>query len=449
MLSHYDVLVAGCGCAGFCAAVEAARCGKRVILIEKNDMPGGILTVGGNNDIAQFFSEGVQLIAGIGWEFCRRLEAVGGAVIPDMQAKDKPHPYYGVHVNIPLAAATMDEMLLDAGVEINYGQVLCAAQTAETPTGKRISSVLVTSKNGLREIRASVYIDCTGDGDLSVFAGANYECGEETDGTTALQPGTVRYYPSVRACDDATAARAGEALRRAMNDGILSPADMNAPDLRAVLSARGCNFNHISDTYSDDCDSRTAADIAGRQCVKRIIGVLRDAGVTDVIETVAPETALRETRRIVCDTKITAEDYVSARTYPDGVCHSYYLIDLHLSGKWSIRQQKLEKGKKPSIPLSAMTVSGIDNLLVAGRCAWGDRLANSAYRVKASCMAMGQACGAAAALASETTGNHCGNTRSIDIARLRALLAQHGCIVPPTAEDAPSEDTVKVSEFHQ
>ena len=127
MKNRYDVIVAGCGSAGFTAAVQAGRLGKRVLLVEKNGMPGGILTVGGNNDIAQFYAHQKQIIAGIGWEYVKRLEAEGGAVIPDMSRTGVPHWYYGVHVNIPLAAAMMDEMLLEAGVDICYEQFVCAA----------------------------------------------------------------------------------------------------------------------------------------------------------------------------------------------------------------------------------------------------------------------------------------------------------------------------------
>ncbi|MDF2611157.1 MAG: dependent oxidoreductase [Lachnospiraceae bacterium] len=50
----YDVIVCGCGSAGFCAAVQAARAGMKTAIIEKHGMPGGILTVMGNNYISQF-----------------------------------------------------------------------------------------------------------------------------------------------------------------------------------------------------------------------------------------------------------------------------------------------------------------------------------------------------------------------------------------------------------
>ena len=154
MQKKYDIIVAGCGCAGFAAAVQAGRLGKNVLIIEKNGMPGGIMTVGGNNDVAQFYAHQNQIIAGIGWEFVNLLKEEGGAVIPDMHKTGVPHWYYGVHVNIPLAAAKMDEMLLDAGVDICYEQFICAANVESDRDGKKIRSILVTSKSGLVEIGA-------------------------------------------------------------------------------------------------------------------------------------------------------------------------------------------------------------------------------------------------------------------------------------------------------
>ena len=147
MQKKYDIIVAGCGCAGFAAAVQAGRLGKNVLIIEKNGMPGGIMTVGGNNDVAQFYAHQNQIIAGIGWEFVNLLKEEGGAVIPDMHKTGVPHWYYGVHVNIPLAAAKMDEMLLDARVDICYEQFICAANVESDRDGKKISSSRDLSKS--------------------------------------------------------------------------------------------------------------------------------------------------------------------------------------------------------------------------------------------------------------------------------------------------------------
>lgn len=92
-MDHYDVIVCGAGSAGFCAAAASARMGMKTALIEKYNMPGGILTVFGNNAIDQFnnpyIREKKMIIAGIGWEFVKRLEREGYARIPDMNAERK------------------------------------------------------------------------------------------------------------------------------------------------------------------------------------------------------------------------------------------------------------------------------------------------------------------------------------------------------------------------
>ncbi|MBQ8510542.1 MAG: FAD-dependent oxidoreductase [Clostridia bacterium] len=428
MQKHYDIIVAGGGCAGFTAAVQAGRLGKRVLLVEKNGMPGGILTVGGNNEIAQFWAHQKQLIAGIGWEFCKRLEAIGGAEIPDMTQVYPKHWMYGIHVNIPLAAYMMDEMLLEAGVNLCYEQTLCAVQTEADGDRNRIAGVTITSKSGLIDLTADTYIDCTGDGDLSVFAGAQYECGTPDEEGLSLQPGSVRYFLNGSKVSDEENKRIHAVLNAAIADGSLKAPDTKRASYNQLIYCKGNNINHISRFNGADSEEKTAANIEGRRCAARIFQALRRAGITPDMEMICPETAARETRRILCDGYITAEDYVAARVYPDGICHSYYPIDLHRDGMGGIQQIFLNNGETPSIPLSAMTVKGISNLYAAGRCASGDRLANSAYRVKASCMAMGQVCGAAASLAVDENS---GRTRGIDFGKLRQILEENGAILPP------------------
>ena len=426
MQNKYDIVVAGCGSAGFTAAVQAGRLGKKVLLVEKYGMPGGIMTVGGNNDVAQFYAHNKQIISGIGWEFVKLLEKEGGAHIPDMQKTGVPHWYYGVHVNIPLAAAKMDEMLLDAGVDIYYEQVVCAANVEPDGDKNRIKSILITSKAGLVEIFADTFIDCTGDGDLSVFAGADFECGEPDEKGLSLQPGTIRAYLTGEISDD-TAKIVDTSLKESINNGELLEPDTKRIGVKQLLRSRYNNINHISRFNGADSHEKTLADIEGRQCVKRLFLALKKAGLEPDIETIAPETAMRETRRIVCDTKITVDDYVSAARYPDQICNSFYPIDLHRDGMGGIQQVFLTDGQVPAIPLSAMIVGNLTNLFVAGRCAWGDRLANSAYRVKASCMAMGQACGAAAA---QAVDENSGRARGLDLEKLRKTLVDNGAILP-------------------
>ena len=115
-MNQYDIIVCGAGSAGFCAAVAASRQGRKVALVERYNTPGGIMTVLGNNSIDQFNNpfkkEKKMIIKGIGWEFVRRLEIDGFAVIPDQNAEYMYHWQYGVKVNPVAAAKVMDDLSL-------------------------------------------------------------------------------------------------------------------------------------------------------------------------------------------------------------------------------------------------------------------------------------------------------------------------------------------------
>ena len=90
----------------------------------------------------------------------------------------------------------------------------------------------------------------------------------------------------------------------------------------------------------------------------------------------------------------------------------------------------------PGIPYGALAARDFDNLMMAGRNASGDRRAQSAFRVQASCMAMGQAAGTAAAMAVRA-GTSVGD---VNVPALRERLAQRGAIVPELyIEDFPTE----------
>ena len=97
---EYDVVVCGAGVAGFAAAVQSARLGARTALLERYGMPGGVLTVGGNNEIGLFYRGSRQIISGIGWELVQRLKVKGWADIPEFDEK-YDHSQQNVIVNGP------------------------------------------------------------------------------------------------------------------------------------------------------------------------------------------------------------------------------------------------------------------------------------------------------------------------------------------------------------
>ena len=337
-MQNYDIIVCGAGCAGFCAAVAAARMGAKTALVEKYNTPGGILTVLGNSSIDQFnnpfIPEKKMVITGIGWEFVLRLHKEGYARIPDMNAPRRNHEQYGVKVNPVAAAKIMDDMLIESGVSLYYGQ---SVVDAETENG-RIKSILISTKTGLKRLKAKVFIDCTGDGDLGAFAGAEFVAG---NGSGVFQPGTLRFYPAVDA-----------------DDRILNYGD---------------NRNHVPINITDS-DSITKSEIASR---KMIFEQMKKG---DKIMAVAPAVAPREGRRIKGLSQMNVDDYCAGKVFEDSVCYSYWFVDIHREGQAAYIQY-ITHDKTPTIRLSAMISKDLSNLMMAGRCVSSDRETNSSLRV--------------------------------------------------------------------
>jgi hypothetical protein len=142
------------------------------------------------------------------------------------------------------------------------------------------------------------------------------------------------------------------------------------------------------------------------------------------IASMQTETGIRETYRIDALYNITHHDYVSGKIFDDAVSWSYYPIDLHNEN--GVVPKHLEDKIVATIPLRSLVPKDSRNFMVAGRCLGSDRLSNSALRVQASCMGMGQAAGAAAALACQ----HKTTPADVPIGDLGALIKQHGGIVP-------------------
>ena len=382
-MDKYNVIVCGAGSAGFCAAVAAARMGMKTALVEKYNTPGGILTVMGNNSIDQFNNPYIpdkkMVIAGIGWEFVLRLHKEGYARIPDMNAERKAHDQYSVKVNPVAAAKVMDDMLIESGVRLYYGQSVVDAETENN----RIESIVISTKTGLRRLKADLFIDCTGDGDLAAFAGAEFVAG---DGNGVFQPGTLRFYPAVDA-----------------EDRILNYGD---------------NRNHVNINITDS-DSITYAEIESR---KMIYEQMKNG---DQIMAVAPAVAPREGRRIAGLSVMSVEDYCAGTVFEDSDCYSYWVVDIHRDGKPAYIKY-ITHDRTPTIRLSAMISKDFSNLMMAGRCVSSDRETNSALRVKASCMAMGQAAATAAAIAVQSSVN----VRDISIEKLKEILDHQGAIIP-------------------
>ena|SRR5690606_17862687 len=410
-----DIVVVGGGTAGVIAAIQAGRMGKRVVLIECASQLGGTTTTGGVNFPGIFFAWGEQVIGGIGWELVKDAVDMNDDELPDFsRPHGRQHWKHQVRVNGQLYAMMAEEKCLEAGVQIRY---------YETPTRMEFDgtnwSIETIGKGIQATITANQVIDCTGNAYAAQLAG--YEVLREEE----IQPGTLNFRIAGYDLESIDTKGLQEAYLKKVEEGELVREHFRG-NIVALLRSKGDNIQHIMGADSTTSESHTLANIEGRQSLLQHLRFLRQfPGLekTKIVD-VQNETAVRETYRINGLYKITHEDYVTGRMFPDAVSYSYYPIDLH--DAHGVIPKHLEDNKVAKIPFRALIPINSSNFMVAGRCLSSDRLANSALRVQASCMGMGQVAGVATAMAqSQKT-----SPEKLDFAELSATLRSQGAIVP-------------------
>lgn len=426
MSEHYDVVVAGGGPAGWPAATQAARLGARTLLVEKNGALGGTTTVAGVALPGLFHAWGQQIIAGIGWDVVARSVAEVGGTLPDFSRWDQPHWRLQVPVVPGILAALIDEAVLHAGAELLLHAMIGRARW----DGDRWHLTLAT-KDGLHDITSGALVDATGDADVVALAG------HERRTSPRRQPGTIMFRLGGYDLADLDP----DALQRAHDDAVLRgdllPADLAHKTVHAFLRARGENATHVVGVQGGTSADRTAAEVAGRQLLRRVLRFLRTQPGLEGVHLIwcAMETGIRESWSIVGNESITLADYSGGRSWPDALSYSFYPIDVHRPDGDGIDIRPLAYGTVPTIPRGAMIPRDATRLMVAGRAISGDQEAASAYRVQASSMAMGQAAGAVTAIAVDTASH----VAQVPLAAARHALHEHGAILPGDVRVPPLE----------
>lgn len=417
MKDDVDVLVVGGGTAGTIAAIQVGRAGLRTALVESGSQLGGVTTTGGVSFPGLFHAWGKQIVAGIGWELVIKAVALDSGQLPDFSVAPERHWMHQIRINGPVYAALAEEACTRAGVQLHFYEI--PTQVLETDRGWKIETV---GKNLRRTILTKQLIDCTGGANIVGQIGFPRLREEET------QPGTLIFKLGGYDVDTLDEDVIQRQFIAAMKDGRLQHGDVSNPRARFIsyLGKGGENAQHVFGADASTSDRHTKTNIAGRQSLLRILRFVRSLPGCEnarVLKAQA-ETAVRETYRIVGEVQITHDDYTSGRHFEDAVSYSFYPIDLH--DKDGVKPQPLPEGTVATVPLRALIPKSSHNLLVAGRSVSSDRLANSALRVQASSMAMGQAAGAAAAVSVrlETT------PRDVPLSDLHDLLVLHGAVVP-------------------
>ncbi len=430
-----DVLVIGGGVAGFGAAISAARGGAKVILAEENGYLGGCATAGLVAPFMTCFDRvgEKQIIRGIFDELVRRMVAEVGAIPPEDCRKRDSHSgyFYSGHFGTTpydkeVLKRVMEEMCLEAGVELKYHYLFVRAEK----DGRRITSCIFATKGGFYQIHAKAFVDTTGDADVCYHAGAACMFSDEHG---ELQPASTFFLiDGVNA--DVVGAHMGnhslpERERRWMDKVEEAKARGEFPcgtqkvrvyeQLNGVFAVNMCQIDTPFDVT--DPDLITKAEIEGRRQAKMIVAFLKKyiPGFEHIrmIESSA-RVGVRESRRVVGEYILKHEDILEAKIFDDAVVILANNVDVHTAS--AVIYSSVTNNAPYSIPYRALVARDFDNLWMAGKNVSADRFAHGAVRVMPPSMAMGQAVGVAASIASRENIK----AKEIPYAELRNTLIQ-------------------------
>lgn len=430
-IGSFDVVVVGSGAAGSTAAISSARTGASTLLVEKLPFLGGNSTAV-LDTFYGFYTPGeraAKVVGGVPDDVVAGLRALGPVL-------ERPNTY-GAGTGVTYLAEHLKVVWESLVVEAGASVLLHAFVQDVVVSDARISSLVVATKAGLRQIEAGVVVDASGDADVCHHAGFSYELAGEIDPaqtlTTTFRMGNVDQAKRREVTKDelhalmAEAAGSGEYdLPRREGSDHVTPVD----GMTATVMTRLDHVERDADGVlrnATDPGILTSAEMEGRRqaleyarfLVERVPGYENASLIA-----LSAQVGLRETRRVHGDYRMTREDVLSAAQFDDqiGLCGAP--IEDHVPGtgtKW----EYLPDGQAVGIPLRALVPKDGVNVLTPGRCFSATHDAQASVRSMAQCMAMGQAAGTAAALAARGDGQ----VREVADDTVRDRLHQDGAIL--------------------
>ena len=414
-LGHYGVVVLGGGPAGVCAAIEAARNGAKVLLVEANGMLGGMATTSLVGPfMTNYDREGNRpIVGGIFREILEQLEARSAVILPEETDAPSIHTSYitRYHRHVTpfdsfMLQIVLDEMVNEAGVETllytRFVDCLCENSSIHT--------VILSALEGLRCVSADIFLDCTGNADVANAAGVPTWKGDEE--SNVPQPGTLMFEV----------------------DGVADEAYVERPPkpVKAyrtpVKGQYKVNHFRVFNTDATNSASMTKAHMEARLQVLDSYKILREetAGFENArLTQVASVLGVRESRHIEGKYKITVDDIANGTKFEDRIAAYAFGMDVHPRSPEMTGNFKIQSAEVYYVPYRSLLPLNCDNLLVAGKTISCESQAAGGLRVMPCAMTMGQAAGAAAAIALRKQLA----LDAVPIAELHTTLREHGVIL--------------------
>ena len=437
-VEKYDVVVVGSGPAGLGAAFASAKLGMKTAILERGNFIGGRITGGYALSIDGIYTRdgSTKLVGGVLDDVIARLKKEVGT----RENSDK-----SISIRQEVARLVFSTMAAELKIDVFLGSLVDGVETE----GSEVSSVYFSGKNGWTQIGGKVFVDASGDADMEKLIGSETSVSEEEKHHYARLPFRILGVDEAKLSDfasrnpDKIAIVKGsdgrvESVR--MLENLASDAEQNCkfkipygdPKLLYATPIPGeyvCTAPQIAvNDFASGFEKYYAMEIATREAfafhwfLKSSIPGFANSRIEDT----AHELLLGNTRSAVCDYTISESDVSSSKRFYDGVARCGALMEIH-DDKQGVAY-KPQDGAGASwmhIPFGSMSVKGIDNLLVAGRCICAEPGAQSSIRNIATSFATGQA----AAIATYVSFKFKSKFKKMDPKMLQSMLNEQKCIV--------------------
>jgi hypothetical protein len=404
VVKETEVLVVGGGPGGFAAAVAAGRAGAKVTLVERYGHLGGLATGGLVIWFPGFHPGGSEAYGGIPLEWVERSGKLGGAHYRHLSEKEA-----SVILDPEMLKFTALDMVEGAGVDLVHH-----AWAVDTVVEEgRCRGVIMESKSGRQAILAQTVVDGTGDGDLVAWSGGQFTT-NHTGIALDFRLGGVDWGGYERYIAENKEQYSEQRKYCENTIGIRLP----QPQSRDPHGFAWCNSWGPLGYSAIDVNDLSTVERRFRRSILEAISYMRAnlPGMQNIfLLDTASQIGTRDSRRIVASYQICDADMDAEASFPDSIGQG---------AKSALRRPIYD------IPYRVIVPLGVDGLLVSGRCASTADDAYEKMRLIPPCLVLGQAAGAAAALASQA-----GVTPAkVNIEHLQRVLRSQGVPIGATPQ---------------